>query len=1563
MSHSSESKENLFVVGIGASAGGLSALEELFSNLSTNSGAAFVVIQHLSPDFKSLMKELLGRHTTMPIYRVTEGMKLKPNSVFLIPPGQNLVLEENILHLEDRKKDKNQKHELNFPIDLFFTSLAKNYGEKSIGVILSGSGSDGTRGLKAINEAGGIALVQDPETAEFDGMPKSAIATEVVNQILPPNELSQLIYQCITAPANVLQTKSDTSYFIDSVNLNLISKMLFDETGLDFSQYKSSTISRRIYRRCLIHNVEIDRYIKLLSDSSEERQILCSDLLINVTHFFRDYPAWQNLENNILPRLIEEAPPEAELRFWITACSTGEEAYSLAILVHEAIQDSDKNIRVKIFATDIDQAALEKASQGIYPSSIATDIAQERLQRYFVPKDNYYQIMRKIREMLIFSPHDLTKDAGFTRINLITCRNVLIYMKPELQDLVLRNLHFSLVSKGILFLGEAETLGDFESEFKALNKKWKFFQKQRDIRLSLPLRSTPKREHGGNYRFSLTQSRSSFEPILEQCLERLAEESGSIILTIDQNYNLLHVSGDSSTIFKAPGGKITTQITTMIVQPLQLPLNTALHRAKQHRKRILYQGIKLERQGETLDTSLEVIPPKSDRQHGNFFVVKIQHKVTDKQPKIPEVENFELGSEASRRIIELENELQQTRENLQALVEELETTNEEQQASNEELTASNEELQSTNEELHSVNEELHTVNIEYQSKISELTQLNDDVDNLLQSTDIGVIFLDGELKIRKFTPAVTTAIALRPSDLERPLADLYWKFECPNLFDLLHEVLVTKQPQELEVKLKKSENYLLMQIHLYQTENGDSDGLVVSFIKIDEIKQTQLSLEREIVARKRSEEQLKINQEKLLITQERVENIFSSLEDAVWSFDLPAKKLGYLNDSFEKIYGRSRSEFLANPNLWLDAIHPEDKEMVQQAHQSIQQQQKLDLKYRILHPDNSIRWVRDRSKIICDDRDIPIRQDFVISDLSEQRQAEQALKEKEQSYQAIFNSMYQFIGVLNPQGILLEANQAALDFGGLRLEDVLNRPFWLTKWWTISQATQEQLKKAIARAAEGEFVRYEVDVLRAQDRVATIDFSLKPVKDETGKVVQLIPEGREISEIKQTREKLRQTNLDLERRVAERTQTLAQFSECLQQLHSLSTADSRDLDDIFRDYIQAGCQMLGLNTGIVSEVTDCTYKIVAVESPLNLEVGYETAYINTYCAEVVETKTTVAFAAASKIESKQNHPVSLNLKLESFIGTPIFVNGNLYGTLNFSDTVPRELEFTLEEIKIVELMARDLGNSITSVRSQAALQKSELRFRSTFEQAAVGVAHVSPEGQFIKVNQRLCDILGYTSEALLDTTFQTITHPDDLNADLNYVRQMLAGEISTYSMEKRYIKSDRSIVWINLTVSLVKDNSGQPDYFISVIEDIEARKNTEIALEQADLAKDKFIAHMSHELRTPLTSILGFSKLLQQEPQQLDQKLGYAKIIHQSGQHLLELINDILDFSKITAHQLQLTDKEFDFILFLNQIVVNSSLRARDKDLEFVTVFAPDLPTNVRGDFKRLRQVSLNALK
>ncbi|MEM8719863.1 MAG: chemotaxis protein CheB [Cyanobacteria bacterium P01_G01_bin.39] len=825
------------VVGIGASAGGLRALEEFFEHMPTNSGAAFVVIQHLSPDFKSLMKELLARRTRMAIYRVTEGMTLDPNSIYLIPPGKNLVLNQGQLHLLEQ--EERNRHGLNFPIDIFLESLAKSNIERAIGVILSGTGSDGTNGLRAINEAGGFAMVQEPETAEFDGMPRTAIATGVVDRILPPSELAQTIHQLVKAPDSLDKGNAYRGDLLNNSSLRQITKTLAQHEQTDFSHYKTSTLSRRIHRRYLISGCNsIQEFIQLLETSPEERAILRHDLLISVTHFFRDRAPWHFLETKVIPELIAKAEPHEELRFWVTACATGEEAYSLAILLEEAIAGASKPVRFKIFATDIDQAALEKATQGIYPLTISKDINPERLERYFVRKDNSLQIIRKIREKLLFAPHDITKDAGFTRMNLISCRNVLIYLQSNLQQQVLRNLHFSLASKGILFLGEAETLGHIESEFQSLDSKNKIYQKRRDVRLSFPIKRL---EKVSPQLLPFPPSKSSdvnhLEPMLDVAFSYFLQKNNATCLLVDRQHRLFHAFNDQLNILKVPSGRTTTDITKMIVADLQLPLITALHRAKRERSPVSYLGIKMERSPGECSFKLEVVYHESSKLADDFFLIVIEEDETRPQQVIGE--RFKADAEASQRIMELEDELQQTRENLQAVIEELETTNEEQQATNEELTASNEELQSTNEELHSVNEELYTVNAEYQSKIGELTELNNDIDNLLRSTDIGVVFLDRELKIRKFTPAATIAINLVEADINRPLKHITHNLDCENLMPLLQKVIDTQQGFDREVELVDEDFHLLMRINPYRLEDGQLDGVVISFIDIDELKTIQ----------------------------------------------------------------------------------------------------------------------------------------------------------------------------------------------------------------------------------------------------------------------------------------------------------------------------------------------------------------------------------------------------------------------------------------------------------------------------------------------------------------------------------------------------------------------------------------------------------------------------------------------------------------------------------------------------------------------------------------------------
>ncbi|VEP18720.1 Protein-glutamate methylesterase [Hyella patelloides LEGE 07179] len=834
-----------FVVGIGASAGGLQALEEFFENIPQDIGAAFVVIQHLSPRFKSLMQELLQRKTSLRVYKIENGMKIMPNSVYVIPPRTNIIVESGKLCFRRQESER-----LNFPIDMFFESLAQEYRDRAMGVLLSGTGSDGTKGLQAIGEAGGLALIQSPETAQFSGMPANALPTGLVDEVLSPHDLAQTIYEIVRITLNIPLAEQLTENLIDPIQLNHVLGLLNDQEAVDFSQYKVGTLSRRIYHRCALNNYQsLQTYITYLESSESECQLLVQDFLIGSTRFFRDLEAWHFLETKVFPSLVESLEEQQQLRIWVAGCATGEEAYTMAMLADEAARKANKSLSVKIFATDLDSTSLETASKGIYSANIRKDISAERLERYFIDKSDCYQVRRQLRELLIFAPHNLTKNAGFSKMNLVSCRNVLIYMKPLLQQQVLRMLHFSLASQGILFLGSAEVLGALEGEFLTLNSKWKIYQKQRDHKLSLlPITREPL--------IAPTLSPASFkrvQPRLDRVLGQVFNfcfgDRRSTCLLVSEDNKLLRVFYDGADLLRLPLGEAHLDVISIVPPRLQLPLSTALHRAKREQESVLYAGIKLTESDKLQTINLKVGIELNESQKEKFFIVLLEkeelHTATVSE------QTFEVNAETINQLGELEYELQQTRENLQTTIEELEATNEEQQATNEELIASNEELQSTNEELHSVNEELYTVNAEYQSKIQELLELNNDLDNLLYSTEIGVVFLDLELNIRKFTPAATKAINIREGDVNRPLTDLSHNLVCPpqqesccDLVDLLQQALSNQKPTEQEMLLRPLDKHLLMRINPYWSEKGECQGLVLSFIDIDEIKQAEENLRR-----------------------------------------------------------------------------------------------------------------------------------------------------------------------------------------------------------------------------------------------------------------------------------------------------------------------------------------------------------------------------------------------------------------------------------------------------------------------------------------------------------------------------------------------------------------------------------------------------------------------------------------------------------------------------------------------------------------------------------------------
>jgi PAS domain S-box-containing protein len=828
------------------------ALEEFFHHLPETTHAAFIIVQTLSSSALEELRERLQVHTPSPIHMIEDGMAIRPRQIFITPP-QSVVRLENATFRLDRPSD--------YPrplIDACFESLAQQWGDRTIGIVLSRIETDGVAGLNAINRAGGVALAQSAETSEFSAMPNHAANAGVADEILSPQDLAATVSDIIRLSLQADTPNHDTTQATDPEKLQQILDILAEGDQVDFSHYKISTLSRRIAHRIAVtHSASLTEYIEYLNQSADEKQLLREDVLISVTSFFRDAPAWEVLSNQILPELIDDIDPDHSLRIWVAACSTGEEAYSMAIAVDEAIAASGKSITAKIFATDIDPHALEIASAGLYAEDIASHISAKRLKRYFTHHAGTYQVKRSLREMLIFAPHDLTHHSGFSNMHLVACRNVLIYMQPMLQNQVLRLLHFSLISdKGVLFLGNAETLGDFSTAFVAINFKWKLFRKHQEARL-VPTASMSRPIPQLSPVFPLVDARPNlFGQVLEQVFHVCFNDRQVTCVLASHTYQLLHIFYNSASVLEFPVGSAQMEVTRAVLPDLRLPLSAVLNRAKRDRQSVVYTGIQLHQESarssrgsQTVTLRVDPFTPGFSRE--TYFIILIERDVdrsesTDTDPPVPEVplQTFEFSTEAAQQLTELEYELQQTRESLQIAIEELEAINEEQQATNEELLASNEELQSTNEELQSTNEELHTVNTEYQRKIQELTQLTTDIDNLLRSTNIGVIFLDAQLQLRKFTPFASEIVNIRLSDIQRPIAHFTHNLDCSDFTTLIRQVLDTHTPQEHEVTLTTTGDRLLMGINPYIKQTDQCEGVVITFVTINDLKRAQHELQQ-----------------------------------------------------------------------------------------------------------------------------------------------------------------------------------------------------------------------------------------------------------------------------------------------------------------------------------------------------------------------------------------------------------------------------------------------------------------------------------------------------------------------------------------------------------------------------------------------------------------------------------------------------------------------------------------------------------------------------------------------
>ena len=849
-------KDQFYIVGMGGSAGSLEAFEQFFRNMPDDSGAAFVLISHLDPTQKGMMPELLQRYTKMKVFEAVDGMKVVPNCVYVIPSNKDMAILHGTLQLLEPTATRG----LRLPIDFFFKNLGLDQKEKAVGIIISGMGSDGTAGLKIIKEHLGMVMVEDPESAKYDSMPHSAIDTGLADYIAPAEVLPTMLLAYIKQLSQPLSEHIGTEEQVVSA-VQKILVLLRGQTGNDFSLYKKNTVMRRIERRMNVHHMgKTEQYVRFLQDNPQEVELLFKELLIGVTSFFRDPEAFELLKKTIVLDILKNNENERAVRVWIPGCSTGEEAYSIAIIFSECLSKLrlKGDFKVQIFATDIDKAAIDKARQGLYPANIAADLSPERLEHFFSKEDNKYQINKDIREMVVFAPHNVTMDPPFTRLDLISCRNLLIYLTAELQKKLMALFHYSLMPDGILFLGTSETIGRFIDQFSTVDTKWKIYQRRHSEQTAA---DTVDFAHF--YREAIPAGRVSAKQaaelvsIPEVANRMLLEDFTPPAVFINEQGDVVYIHGRTGKYLEPPAGKTNINIFAMAREGLKIELPSAIREAKTQKKTITLKGIKVKTNGDFQTINLTVKPVVQLGIQQPLYMLVFEN-VT-----MPPKEEKSISSQArsSSRLkdinIELENELkhtkellQKTSEEMQLSQEELKSTNEEIQSTNEELQSTNEELSSSKEEMQSLNEEMMTVNAELQVKVDELTLSNSDMKNLLNRTEIATVFLDDELNIRRFTPEATGIFNLIQSDIGRPISHIVSKLQYDDIVTDVRKVLDSLMYKEAQVQAKDGHWYI-MRIMPYRTHDNAIDGVVINFIEITTVKKLEISLqEKESSAQK-----------------------------------------------------------------------------------------------------------------------------------------------------------------------------------------------------------------------------------------------------------------------------------------------------------------------------------------------------------------------------------------------------------------------------------------------------------------------------------------------------------------------------------------------------------------------------------------------------------------------------------------------------------------------------------------------------------------------------------------
>ncbi|MEZ4593574.1 MAG: PAS domain S-box protein [Chloroflexota bacterium] len=1525
-----------YIVGIGASAGGLDALEKFFRNMPTTSGLAFVIVQHLSPDFKSLMRELLSRYTTMDIHRVTDGMLVEANAIYLIPPRKEMVLVDGRLHLTDFESSDS----LHLSIDTFFRSLGQQAGDKAIAIVLSGTGSDGSRSLPEIAQRNGLIIVQDPITSGFDGMPRNAIATGLAKIVCQPEEmpshlLRHIEHQTAVSPPGLTEELDEQD------EIGHIFAALHRRFQIDFTQYKLPTIMRRIDRRMMmVHIGNTPAYLRHLIEDPDELDNLYRDLLIEVTGFFRDEAAFQLIEQKVISNIVAQCGHDDVIRVWVPGCATGEEPYSIAILLREALEQAGKINEIKLFATDVHQTSLDLASTGIYSEESVRSIPVHLLTKYFQQSPGGFRIRKMLRQMVVFANHNLIQDPPFTKLDLISCRNVLIYLQSEAQQKVLSRFHFGLKTEGYLFLGPSEHIGDLNEEFDVVDRRWRIFHKRRDGRFQedeiVPFRSPL---HISRYverqqRFYRPRTPATYDwydPILAKFVP-----DGFLV---NESLELVHVFGNGRRYLTQPTGQATLYVLRHLEGDLLTAVRTALHRATKEDEPISYTGIPFGEGDFEQFLQVTVTTISGEKQDSLYYLVTLI-PLQDAPPPLPEeaVEAFDRQEASSARMVALERELQYTKEYLQTTIEELETANEEMQSANEELLASNEELQSTNEELHAVNEELYTVNAEHQNKIEELVQLNNDILNLQRNSRISVIFLDQSLQIRQFTPAAADDFNLLPQDVGRPVSHLLYNLNITHdeLEAYTRSAILNSKSNSREIATPNGQRFM-MHIRPYLTEDNDVEGVVLTFHDITTLKKAEFRLQYQSLMEEHVSDAI----------------IITDLHFVVQEWGGAARQ----------IYGWTAEEVIGQPvNSLLQTIYVDTS--VEELQAALNQNNHWQGNVVHRHKSGLELFVNTTLSVVFDKTNKPISIVSVNRNNTEQQSAKQMISLNETLLFLAADiaglGIYNYARPTKETDAYNEQWANILGYSLAELPPTAERLDWfLSLIHSEDQRGYQQTYDALLDGRTDHFkIEYRVRNKRG-DWIYVLENCTATHRNENGRAVQVLGVIQDITQHRERENAIKILNHQLEERVNQRTYELDETNRAL----NAEVEEREQLQEALRAYEEKYSHVVELSSEgiwIINSHNQTTY------------VNQRMAEILGYSIEELEKRPFHDFISQEDYEKanqilnnlqpgviqeydfsfthRQGHRIWTILAAKPLTQKDGTYNGAIATITDITrwhtdeariqtlNTQLKEKNRLLEQLlaeQTAELnhTSQNLRQEIEErLQSQSILKITEAKFEALLNQAPTAILITDSQGNIQLLNRKASLILGYRQDELSSSSILQIL-PEDQHGILNKQRRQLL-----QSSPQQIIQLDLTIQRRDQTEFPAQVNTAVIDiedghliaYFII---DITQRKQTENTLQnQANRLQrsndelQDFAYIVSHDLRAPLRALNTYSRFLAEDFGQLLEEDGqeYISGISESAKHMDALIAGLLAYARIDRPSQEPTLVNSQELL--NRLVQNLSL-------------------------------------